>query len=99
MFNFETFFVNFEKDPTMVATMCCALYFTQMMDVMIFSTKWQRDIGIRCMNNSNLEYISIMVQFARGGHLSNVFNMENCPWMYGNLLRLIFISMVDFFMR
>jgi hypothetical protein len=50
-----------------------------MMDVMIFSTKWQRDIGIRCTINSNLKYISIMVQFARGGHLSNVFNMEELP--------------------
>jgi hypothetical protein len=79
MFSFETTFVNFEKDPTMAATMCCALYFTQMMDVMIFSTKWQRNIGIRFMINSNLEYISIMVQFARRGHLSNVFNMEESP--------------------
>ncbi len=72
------------NDPTMDVTICYALYLTQMMDVMNFSTKWQRDIGIRCMINSNLKYISVMVQFARGVHLSNVFNMENSPWMYRN---------------
>jgi hypothetical protein len=54
---------------------------TQMMDIGIFSTKWHRNIGIRCMKNSILEHTSTTLGPTCMGKVvyRNVFNMKELP--------------------
>jgi hypothetical protein len=54
LFNFATL----TRTPSW-SLQCLVLWtLTQIIDIGIFSTKWHRNIGIRCMNNSILEHIS-----------------------------------------
>ncbi len=74
---------------------------TQMMDIGIFSTKWHRIIGIRCMKNSILEHISTTLgPTCKGRLFIGMFSIwKNCLRMCGNLSRWTSNSMVNLFTK